>query len=174
MGIPFTSTTCPDCGKNLSTGALKKHERICLGNPENYTRILQLLTAHDDVGVSYSRYAELAKCQGVPSVTSLRRLTDTTSWSGMLAAFGLREVPEEKPRVECPVCKRTFTPHGLASHRCNRTAQRQAAVQAEVDSESELIRYEGELLEQDRLRAQCLPVGRITDIGGGWVRCEIR
>ncbi len=174
MGTPFKSTTCPDCGKNLITGALKRHARLCLGNPENYARILQLLTAHDDVGVSYSQYEELAKRQKLPAATSLRRLTGKTSWSGVLTAFGLREVPEERPRVECPVCKRMLTPHGLASHKCNRTAQRQAAVQAEVDSESELIRYEGQLLEQDRLRAQCLPVGRITDIGGGWVRCEIR
>jgi len=170
----LTSTTCPDCGRELNTAALKKHERICLGNRENYARVLQAITAHDDVGVTYSKYGELALRQQLPAAASLRRLTGQTSWSGVLAAFGLQEPKTEKPLIECSVCERSFTAHGLANHKCNRTAQRQAAMQAEVDSESELIRYERQLLEQDQLQAQCLPVGCITDIGGGWVRCEIR
>jgi endogenous inhibitor of DNA gyrase (YacG/DUF329 family) len=174
----MTPATCPHCGKETTSAALGRHAPVCMRNPANWERMLALLTAEDGAGITYSDYEALAERDGLPGITTLRRQTGTTSWDGILAAFGL--VPQEEVERTCPKCGRIFRGRGLALHEGSCGGKRWTNLATEVEQESALIEHEAHILEQDKMQAQCLPVRRVQPAPGlrvngrEVVRCELR
>ena len=152
--------TCPHCGKESTAPAMGRHVPICIANPDNRARLLSWLTAHDDVGITYSEYMVLGAEHGAPGMTTLRRMTGFNSWDDILAWFGLRPAVAPASVRTCPVCGRVLSALGYARHykACGGGAEAQSLAR-EVENEAALIKWEGELLEQDAITAQWLFVG---------------
>jgi hypothetical protein len=160
----MTPATCPHCGKETTSAALGRHAPVCMRNPANWSRLLAILTAEDGVGITYSEYEAMAERADLPGITTLRRQTGTTSWDGILAAFGL-ESPEELERT-CAKCGRTFRGRGYVLHEGSCGGKRWVNLATEVEQESAIIEHEAHILEQDKLQAQCLPAYRMRELPG--------
>jgi adenine-specific DNA methylase len=163
----MTPATCPHCGKETTSAALGRHAPVCMRNPANWSRLLAILTAEDGVGITYSVYEAMVERDNLPAITTLRRQTGTTSWDGVLAAFGLESPDEEQ--TTCPTCGRTFRARGIAVHEGSCCGKRWVNLATEVEQESALIAAEARILEQDKLQAQCLPACRVEPAPGLWV-----
>jgi endogenous inhibitor of DNA gyrase (YacG/DUF329 family) len=160
----MTPATCPNCGKETTSAALGRHAPVCMRNPDNWSRLLAILTAEDGIGITYSEYEAMVERDNLPAITTLRRQTGTTSWDGVLAAFGL--VPQEELERTCPKCGRIFRGRGLALHEGSCGGKRWVNLANEVEQESAIIEHEAHILEQDKLQAQCLPAYRVEPAPG--------
>lgn len=169
------AATCPHCGLESTAPAMGRHVPICVKNSKNYDRYKELMTAHDDVGVTYSEYEARVIEHGAPAVTTLRRMTGMMAWDDLLAWFGLQPADAPAAMRTCPVCGQTFKALGYAHHykACGGNAEAVRMAQ-EVEGETALVRYERRVLAYDEIAAQCLPVARVVDLGNGYVRCVLR
>lgn len=168
-------TICPHCGKESTPAAMGRHVPVCVANPENHARYKALMTDHDDIGVTYSEYEARVIEHGAPAVTSLRRMTRFTAWDDILAWFGLQPAVSPAAMRTCPICGKTFKALGFAHHYAKCGGGKEARqIAAEVAQESEIIAWEGALLEQDARDAQKLPLFKPHPARGGgvgyWVR----
>jgi hypothetical protein len=160
----MTPATCPHCGKETTSAALGRHAPVCMRNPANWSRLIAILTAEDGVGITYSEYEAMAERADLPGITTLRRQTGTTSWDGILAAFGL-ESPEELERT-CAKCGRTFKGRGYVLHEGSCGGKRWVNLATEVEQESAVIEHEAFILEKDAAIAHSLAVARVKPAPG--------
>jgi len=156
------NATCPHCGKQTTAAALGRHAPVCLRNPVNCARIREQLTAYDDVGVTYSEYSARIVEQGAPGVTTLRRLTGFDAWDDVLAWFDLQPaVPFANVRT-CPVCGKVFKALGYAHHAAKCAGGKEAAaIAAEVQQETEIVAYEGRVLQNEMTGGYGLSVAKV-------------
>lgn len=167
--------TCPHCGKESTAAAMGRHEPICVANPANHTRYKTLMTAYEDVGVTYSEYAARVIEHGAPAITSLRRMTGMSAWDDILAWFGLQPAVAPSAVRVCPCCGKPFKALGYAHHyrKCS-GGEQGMAIRAEVEDESAIIEWEGHILRSDQVQAQCLPVYKPHPAKGGGVGFYVR
>ncbi len=147
-GIPVAKTTCPHCGKELSTIRIWTHERICIRNPKVRPLIIAAMTgARGGEGVTVSQYSAISSDDTrIPDVTTLRRATGARDWAGVLAAFGLVPQTPDAPPAEEPAA-------------VTAAQKAEAAALADVDDWREQAH---EVLRQERYHLYGFTVCKVT------------